>query len=63
VTGHARRAAILQRLNQRIGGQLAVLVVLVDVTLVGFEYMALVVRYPSSVCLVGPFDAPTVPGS
>ncbi|MGO9349980.1 MAG: phage major capsid protein [Mycobacterium sp.] len=34
-----------------------------SVTLIGREYMALVVRYPSSVCLVGPYSAPVTPGS
>ncbi len=34
-----------------------------SVNLVGYRYAALVVRYPSSVCLVGPFNAPTTPGS
>jgi HK97 family phage major capsid protein len=33
------------------------------VILSGWQYAALAVRYPSSVCLVGPFNAPTTPGS
>ncbi len=34
-----------------------------SVNLIAYRYAALVVRYPTSVCLVGPFNAPTVPGS
>lgn len=34
-----------------------------SVVLLGWQYAALAVRYPSSVCLVGPFNAPTTPGS
>jgi hypothetical protein len=34
-----------------------------SVNLIGWRYAAFVVRYPSSVCLVGPFDTPTTPGS
>ena len=34
-----------------------------SVVLIGCQYAALVVRYPSRVCLVGPFNAPTTPGS
>jgi hypothetical protein len=34
-----------------------------SVGLIGWQYAAFVVRYPSSVCLVGPFNAPTTPGS
>ena len=34
-----------------------------SVVLMGWQYAALAVRYPSSVCLVGPFNAPTTPGS
>jgi hypothetical protein len=33
------------------------------VLLVAYRYAALAVRYPSSICLVGPFDPPTTPGS
>lgn len=29
-----------------------------SVALLGWQYAVLVVRYPSSICLVGPFDAP-----
>jgi HK97 family phage major capsid protein len=34
-----------------------------SVALIGWQYAALLVRFPTSVCLVGPFDAPTTPGS
>jgi hypothetical protein len=34
-----------------------------SVELIAWQYAALAVRYPSSVCLVGPFDPPTTPGS
>jgi hypothetical protein len=34
-----------------------------SVVLLGSRYAALAVRYPTSVCLVGPFNAPTTPGS
>lgn len=34
-----------------------------SVTLMALQYAGLAVRFPSSVCLVGPFDAPTTPGS
>jgi HK97 family phage major capsid protein len=34
-----------------------------SVVLVGWRYAALAVRYPASICLVGPFNAPTTPGS
>jgi hypothetical protein len=34
-----------------------------SVNLIAWRYAALVVRYPSSVCLVGPFNPPTTPGS
>ena len=34
-----------------------------SVNLIGWQYCAFQVRYPSSVCLVGPFSAPVVPGS
>jgi HK97 family phage major capsid protein len=34
-----------------------------SVNLIAWRYAALIVRYPSSVCLVGPFNAPTTPGS
>lgn len=34
-----------------------------SVLLVAMQYAALLVRYPSSVCLVGPFSPPTVQGS
>lgn len=34
-----------------------------SVVLIGWQYAALMVRYPSSVCLVGLFNAPTTPGS
>jgi HK97 family phage major capsid protein len=34
-----------------------------SVEVVGFKYAALVPRYPSSICLVGPFNPPTTPGS
>ncbi len=34
-----------------------------SVNLIAWRYAALAVRYSSSVCLVGPFNAPTVPGS
>jgi len=34
-----------------------------SVNLIGWRYTAFVVRYASSVCLVGPFNAPTTPGS
>jgi hypothetical protein len=34
-----------------------------SVVLIGWQYAALVVRYPSSVCFLGPFNAPTTPGS
>ena len=34
-----------------------------SVNLIAWQYAALVVRYPSSICLVGPFNAPTTPGS
>jgi hypothetical protein len=33
------------------------------VELIAWQYAALLVRYPSSICLVGPFNAPTTPGS
>jgi hypothetical protein len=41
---------------QTLAGQLSV-------TLVSRAYAALAVRHPSSVCLIGPFDAPVVQGS
>lgn len=34
-----------------------------SVTLMALQYAGLAVRFPSSGCLVGPFDAPTTPGS
>jgi HK97 family phage major capsid protein len=34
-----------------------------SVEVVGFKYAAFVPRYASSICLVGPFNAPTTPGS
>jgi len=34
-----------------------------SVEMVGFCYAAFVVRYPTSICTVGPFNAPTTPGS
>jgi hypothetical protein len=34
-----------------------------SVVLIGWQYTALVLRFPSSICLVGPFNAPTTPGS
>jgi hypothetical protein len=34
-----------------------------SVLLVAWRYAALIVRYPSSVCLVGPFDPPVGQGS
>jgi HK97 family phage major capsid protein len=34
-----------------------------SVELIAWQYAALAVRYPSSVCLVGPFNPPTTPGS
>jgi hypothetical protein len=34
-----------------------------SVNLIAWRYAALVVRYPSSICLVGPFNPPTTPGS
>jgi HK97 family phage major capsid protein len=45
-----------QAYMQTLAGQMSVL-------LVAMQYAALAVRYPSSVCLVGPFNAPTTPGS
>ena len=41
---------------ETLAGQMSVL-------LVSMQYAALLVRYPSSVCLVGPFSPPTTPGS
>jgi hypothetical protein len=34
-----------------------------SVTLMALSYAGLAVRFPSSVCLVGPFDPPTTQGS
>jgi HK97 family phage major capsid protein len=34
-----------------------------SVEVIGFKYAAFVPRYPSSICLVGPFSPPTVQGS
>jgi HK97 family phage major capsid protein len=33
------------------------------VEIIGYKYAAFIPRYPSSVCLVGPFSPPTTPGS
>jgi hypothetical protein len=34
-----------------------------SIEVVGFKYAAFIPRYASSICLVGPFNAPTTPGS
>jgi hypothetical protein len=34
-----------------------------SVALVAWRYAAFVARYPTSICLVGPFSPPTTPGS
>jgi HK97 family phage major capsid protein len=34
-----------------------------SVEVIGWKYAALAPRYPSSICLVGPFSPPTTPGS
>ena len=34
-----------------------------SVEVVGFKYAAFVPRYASSICLLGPFNPPTTPGS
>ena len=34
-----------------------------SVELIAWTYTTLAVRYPASVCLVGPFDPPTTQGS